>query len=207
MKTTNGAIQRELRREAERRNEKLDGGGLWRAIDLLITLLGVVVFALAVRGVLFAPVRVDGTSMIDTLLHNDYLFVEKLTYTVSTPRIGDVVICYYPDEYYTASGKSYNTRVKRVVATAGDTVQTIDGLLYVNGTPLTENYLAPFAYGRTTGIESPIMIAENEIYVLGDNRPNSNDSRNTLVGPIPMARVVGKVHFVLFPFDRIRGVA
>lgn len=206
MKPTNGANLTALRRIVERRNETLPGGGLWRAFDLLITLLGVVVFALAVRGVLAEPVRVDGTSMLDTLQHNDYLFVEKLSYLFSTPKIGDVVICYYPDEYYTANAKSYNTRVKRVVATPGDTVQTIDGLVYVNGKPLEEGYLAPFAYGRTNGIEKPITVGENEVYVLGDNRVNSNDSRNVLVGAIPMERIVGKVHFVLFPFSHFHGV-
>ena len=121
--------------------------------------------------------------MLDTLFDGDYMFVEKLTYAVSEPKAGDIVICYYPDSYYEARNKGYYTRVKRVVAVAGDTVQIKDGVVYVNGKLLDEPYLSPDR-SVTDGADTPVTIGEGEVYVLGDNRPNSNDSRNALVGPI-----------------------
>ena len=133
MRNANGAEIRKMRALAEKRNERLDGGGFWRTLDLALTLFAVVVFALAVRGAIIEPVRVEGSSMFDTLENGDYMFVEKLTYAFSAPQKGDIVICYYPDEYYETFQKAYRTRVKRVVAVAGDTVQTVDGALYVNG--------------------------------------------------------------------------
>ncbi len=208
MKNQNGAdeaMRHKMLRIAEKRNERLEGGLPWRLLDLFLTLAAVAVFALALRGGILEPVRVDGTSMLDTLHHNDYMFVEKLTYAVSKPKAGDIVICYYPDEYYEVKDLAYRTRVKRVVATAGDTVQTIDGALYVNGKAVSEPYLS-LTRQRTTGIETPITLGEDEIFVLGDNRPGSNDSRNALVGPIPLCRVVGKAHFVIFPPSRWHGV-
>lgn len=194
-----------MRRIVEIRNERLEGGRAWRWFDTLMTVLAVVVFALAARGVLIEPVRVEGNSMQDTLQSNDYMFVEKLSYALSLPQRGDIVICYYPDAYYEQQNKEYYTRVKRVVAVEGDTVQSQNGVLYVNGTAVDEPYLSADK-SKTTGIENPITIQKGEVFVLGDNRTNSNDSRNALVGPIQLEKIIGKPHFVLFPFSHIHGV-
>ncbi len=204
MKKPNGAELFRMRRIAERRNDKLHGIEAWGAFDLLLTILAVIVFALAIRAVLIEPVRVEGESMLDTLQNGDYLFVEKLTYAVNEPKAGDIVICYYPDSYYALRNKDYHSRVKRVVAVAGDTVETKNGMLYVNGETVKEPYLSENR-SETSGIETPITVADGEVYVLGDNRGNSNDSRNALVGPIPLERIAGKAHFVLFPFDHLHG--
>ena len=162
-------------------------------------------FVLAIRAVVLEPVRVDGSSMLDTLQNNDYLFVEKLTYAFTQPKVGDVVICYYPDDYYAARGVAYNTRVKRVVAVAGDIVEAYDGKLYVNGAAVSEPFLsADRAY--TDRIDQPVTVGEGEVFVLGDNRVSSNDSRNPLVGAIPISKITGKAHFIVFPFNRWHGV-
>ncbi|MDO4852286.1 MAG: signal peptidase I [Clostridia bacterium] len=142
MKKPYGAELFRMRRIAERRNDKLHGAEVWGAFDLLLTMLAVVVFALAIRAVLVEPVRVEGESMLDTLQNGDYLFVEKLTYAVNEPKAGDIVICYYPDAYYQFRNKDYHSRVKRVVAVAGDTVETKNGALYVNGEMVDEPYLS-----------------------------------------------------------------
>ncbi len=204
MRDDNGA-RKNMQRIAAQRNEQLKGGERWRALDMLLTVAAVLVFALAIRGAILEPVRVDGGSMLDTLQNGDYMFVEKLSYLTESPKVGDVIICYYPDEYYERQNKTYRSRVKRVVAVAGDTVQSIDGMLYVNGEAVDEPFLSPDR-AKTTGIESPVTVGENEVYVLGDNRINSNDSRNPLVGPIPLERICGKAHFVLFPFSHLHGV-
>ena len=194
-----------LQKIASHRNERLKSGKLWRRLDFFVSLLAVVTVALLLRSVVAEPARVRGGSMQNTLHASDFLFVEKLTYVLHPPKTGDVVICYYPDEYYRMSNLAYQTRVKRVVAVAGDTVQTLDGRLYVNGRAVEEPYLTE-SLARTVGIEQPITIAPGEVFVLGDNRGNSNDSRHALVGAIPLERIVGKAHFILFPFSHIRKV-
>lgn len=205
MRNPDRAIRKRMQSIASRRNESLKEGKRWRVIDTVISFVAVVVFVLAIRATVLEPVRVDGSSMLDTMQHNNYLFVEKLSYAFGTPKAGDIIICYYPDAYYTADGqnKAYRTRVKRVVAVAGDTVETRDGVLYVNGVAMEEPYLSE-ERGRTTGIETPITIPEGTVYVLGDNRVNSNDSRKSLVGPIPLEKIVGKAHFVLFPLTELK---
>ena len=197
--------RKRMQRLVEERNDRLNGGRLWRVVDLVINLVAIFVFVFAIRATVLEPVRVDGESMLDTLQNNDYLFVEKVTYALSSPQVGDIVICYYPDEYYEVSNKAYRTRVKRVVAVAGDTVETKDGVLYVNGEPVNEPYLSA-SRSKTERITTPVTVGEGEVYVLGDNRVNSNDSRNSMVGPIPLERIIGKAHFVLLPFSHWRTV-
>lgn len=205
MTETNGASLKQMQKIASDRNDRLEGGFAWRMLDLLISFAAIIIFVFAIRATVFEPVRVDGSSMLETLQHNDYLFVEKLSYAFTAPQKGDIVICYYPDEYYASRGVDYKTRVKRVVATEGDTVEARDGKLYVNGLAADEPYLDS-ARARTERIDTPVTIGKGEVYVLGDNRISSNDSRNELVGPIPIARIVGKAHFVVFPFDHWHGV-
>lgn len=195
----------EMRKIVERRNDSLKGGMLWRVFDTVITLIAVVIFALAARAVIAEPVRVSGESMLDTLQDGDYLFVEKLSYTFSSPKRGDVVICYYPDPYYETQNKDYYTRVKRVVAVAGDTVETRDGRLYVNGEVVEEPYLTE-KRSATAGIETPVTVQKGTVFVLGDNRVNSRDSRDSRIGAIPLEQIVGKPHFVLFPLSHFHGV-
>lgn len=196
---------KEMRRITERRNDSLKGGAPWRIFDTVITLIAVVVFALAARAVLAEPVRVSGESMLDNLQDGDYLFVEKLSYAFSSPKRGDIVICYYPDSYYTSQNKEYYTRVKRVVAVAGDTVETRDGRLYVNGEAVEEPYLTE-SRSTTAGIETPVTVQDGTVFVLGDNRVNSRDSRDSRIGAIPLERIIGKPHFVLFPLSHFHGV-
>lgn len=190
-----------MQREADKRNESLEGGTAWRALDFLLYLVLIVLIMFSVRTVLIDPVRVDGRSMLDTLVDGEVMLVDRTAYTFKTPARGDIVLCYYPDEYYESQELSYASRVKRVIAVAGDTIETLDGEVYVNGEKITEPYLTPERIGgqyirRQT-------IPEGCVYVLGDNRSVSRDSRYDTVGPIPLYRVVGKVRLVLYPFNNL----
>lgn len=191
-----------LRRQAEKRNENIDGGRPWRVLDFMVYLVAVMLAVFAIRAVIVDPVRVDGTSMLDTLIEGEIMGVDRLAYTFSTPKRGDVVICYYPDDYYTQVNKTYASRVKRIVAVAGDTIETSGGNLLVNGEAVKEPYLTDWRVGYQQ-IDRQ-TVPEGCVYVLGDNRSVSIDSRNPAVGPIPYERVIGKVRLVIYPFDRIR---
>jgi len=190
-----------LKREANKRNESIAGGGSWRALDFLIYLVFVALILISARAVLFDPVRVDGRSMLNTFRDDEIMLVDRTAYAFSGPKRGDVVICYYPDDYYVSRDVAYASRVKRVVAVAGDVIFTENGVLYVNGEPVDEPYVsAENAGGAEIGSrETPVTVSEGCVFVLGDNRRESADSRRGDVGEIPLCRVAGKVRLVVYP--------
>ena len=191
---------RDMQKEAEKRNEAMDGGVIWRALDFLLYLVLFILIVFALRSVVIDPVRVDGHSMLDTLADDEVMLVDRTAYLFRTPARGDIVLCYYPNAYYTEQGLAYATRVKRVIAVGGDTIETRDGEVYVNGERLTESYLSPERIGGQYIRYQ--TVPEGTVYVLGDNRAVSRDSRYDSVGPIPLHRVVGKARFVIYPFKK-----
>jgi len=167
-------------------------------ISWIVTLATAIVLALVIRTFIFEPIRVDGSSMADTLHNGEITFTFKTGYLFNDPQRQDVVICRYPNrkEYF----------VKRVMGVPGDTIAILGTTVYINGQPVEEPYLTA-ERNRYDHTMLPITLGENEYFVMGDNRDNSNDSRNlTKVGPITRDMIVGHVACVLFPFDAIRGV-
>ncbi|NCB29913.1 MAG: signal peptidase I [Clostridia bacterium] len=164
-------------------------------LDFFLWLAVFVALALAVRMFVFEPVVVDGDSMYPTLLHREQMFVEKVSYLIKPPRRGDIIICRYP--YYRENC------VKRVVGLAGETVSVSDGVVYINGKALQESaYWSDVIWMDT----EPITVPEKSVFVMGDNRNHSTDSRDATVGPIPYCQVIGKVHSVIWPLADIRSV-
>ena len=156
----------------------------------LVRLLGIIVI---VSMLLFRVVIVSGPSMYNTLLDGDYLLVlSNLFY--HEPEHGDVIII---SKEAFDNGKPI---VKRVIATEGQTVD-IDfdaGIVYVDGNALDE----PYTHTDTNlqeGISFPLVVEENCIFVLGDNRNSSKDSRNPEIGQIDKREVLGKVCFLFLP--------
>lgn len=165
-------------------------------LSFFIYVVLVVVFALALRLFLFEPIRVDGESMINTLHNDEQMFVEKMSYWFRAPKRGEIVIVYYPDHTVSC--------VKRVIGLPGETVAVQDGAVYVNGKQLDESmYWNDYIFGDM----APVTIPENSIFVMGDNRNFSSDSRDLLfVGPIPFNRIVGRATSVIWPFDAHRAL-
>lgn len=163
-------------------------------ISFLLYVVMVVVFALSLRLFVFEPIRVDGESMIDTLLNNEQMFVEKFSYWFRAPKRGEIVIVYYPDHTISC--------VKRVIALPGETVAVLDGAVYINGAPLDEStYWHDYIFSDM----APVEVPEGSIFVMGDNRNFSSDSRDLVhVGPIPFERVVGRAAAVVWPFSACR---
>lgn len=148
-----------------------------------------VVAALAVLiSLLFLPVlRVTGSSMSPTL-QNDELVVCRKTGSFEQ---GDVVAFYYNNKIL----------IKRVIAVAGDVVNIeSDGTVYVNGVKINEPYLESKAFGECD-IEMPYQVPDERIFVMGDNRETSIDSRSSVIGCIADESVVGKVSFRIWPLD------
>ena len=149
----------------------------------------VVVAAVAVLiAVLLLPIlRIYGRSMSGTLDSGDIVL------SIKTPRLetGDVVAFYYNN----------NILVKRVIANPGDWVDIDnDGNVYVNNVKVEEPYLEEKAYGETN-IELPYQVPEGKIFVMGDNRAVSIDSRNSSIGCIAEEQLVGKIVFRVWPLS------
>ena len=181
---------RYLRDHAEDQYENMRGSRSFRNVEFLLYIVAVVLVALTIRSFIAEPIRVDGDSMVPTLVHNEDMFVEKMSYWFSDPLRGDIVICFYPG--YTESC------VKRVIGLAGETVSVVDGAIYINGKQLDES---AYWNGEIIGDMEPVTVGQREVFVVGDNRNGSKDSRNPSVGCIPYAKLVGRVVAVVYPFD------
>jgi signal peptidase I len=162
--------------------------------DFIIYLLTLMAVAICIRTFIFEPVQCIGISMYPTLVGGEGMFTEKLTYTVSAPQRDDIIICRYP--YHTEKC------VKRVIAVPGDRISISDGAIYLNGEKLDES-----AYwdGYIEDSDMPeVTVPERSLFVVGDNRNHSGDSRH--VGFIPYCQVKGKVRAVMTPFSQARWI-
>ena len=151
----------------------------------------IVVAAVAVLvAMLFLPVlRIYGHSMNNTLESGELVVSVK----GASFETGDVVAFYYNN----------NVLVKRVIANSGDWVDIdLDGNVYVNQQLLDEPYIAEKSYGDTN-IDFPYQVPEDRIFVLGDNRAVSVDSRNSSIGCVSSEQIVGKIVFRIWPLNRI----
>ena len=155
----------------------------------IFMLIVVAAFAVLVA-VLFLPIlRIYGKSMRGTLDRGDVVVSVRSSHF----ETGDIVAFYYNN----------NILVKRVIAEAGDWVDMKDdGTVYVNQTKLKEPYLKHKAYGQTN-IKFPYQVPEDRIFVMGDNREVSIDSRNTSIGTVSDEQIVGKLVFKIWPLSEI----
>lgn len=179
-----------LRAQSENRYEKMKGTRFYRNVDFLLYILLVVLVALGIRTFLFEPIRVDGDSMIPTLTNDEHMFMERISYWFEQPQRGQIIICFYPG--YTESC------VKRVIGLPGETVEVKNGAVYINDQRLNEE---SYWNGEIFGDTPRVTVGEREVFVMGDNRNGSKDSRNPSVGCIPYLRVEGRVRAVIWPFE------
>lgn len=177
------------------------------------TILAAVLIATAVRAFIAEPIRVDGTSMTNTLKDGEIVLATKWDYLFGEPQRNDIVICRYPGRMNERGASqinisaalsldTYTLFVKRLVALPGDTVEITGGHLYVND-ELVED---PEFMGSVPSDYAKRKLGADEYFVMGDNRYSSHDSRASDVGPISRNAIMGKVKSVLLPFNQMRGV-
>lgn len=182
---------RDAREELHKKDEPYRRAANSDFIIYLLTLMAVAIF---IRTFIFEPVQCIGISMYPTLVGGEGMFTEKLTYTVSAPQRDDIIICRYP--YHTEKC------VKRVIAVPGDRISISDGAIYLNGERLDES---AYWSGYIENSEMPeVTVPERSLFVVGDNRNHSGDSRH--VGFIPYCQVKGKVRAVMTPFSHARWI-
>ncbi len=151
------------------------------------TLAAALVIALVIRSFVFTFIAVKGKSMQETLQNGDRLYVSILTARIEGYERGDVVICRYPGR------RDYC--VKRVIGVPGDVVSAQNGLIFLNGEPLREDYVSPIHAAHYDYPET--ALAEGEYFLLGDNRAVSHDSHSIDVGPV--TDIVGKARAIIWP--------
>ncbi len=162
-------------------------------MDFLETIVVAMSIFVVIYLFLVQPHEVKGSSMEPNFHNNDYILTDKISYKFSYPKRGDVIIFKSPKN----PEVDY---IKRVIALPGETVKVLQGYVYVNDNKLPEVYLAdqtslfPGSY-LTEG--SNITVGEDQLFVLGDNRPHSSDSRE--FGPIDKKLIIGKAFVRYWP--------
>lgn len=179
--------------------------------------------ALLIKSFLVQAFYIPSASMEPTLMVGDRVLVEKVSGYLGDPERGDVVVferevgafgmVEEPDEPFwtdimdgirslfgfpTSGSQDF---IKRVIAIEGDTIRASGGVVYLNGSPLDEPYLPE---GTETSDFTPLKIGKDEIFVMGDNRANSDDSRS--IGAIPESSVVGRAILLIWPPADVGGV-
>ena len=184
------AAQEERRQRREKRYETFTV--LHDLVYILAVVTIVFVFFFRLNGV-------DGSSMFPTFVNHDYLVLES-NFLYRNVERGDIVVLEPPEEAGFAG-----PLVKRVVATGGDTVD-IDfdlGIVYINGEAIEEDYIFEPTYRSYReigmGLEYPVTVPEGSVFVMGDNRNHSNDSRYAPLGCVEQSRILGRVLLVLIP--------
>ncbi len=154
--------------------------------EIAETVIPAVLIALVIQLFLAQATRVYGQSMEPNLHTNQRLVVEKLSYRFHAPRRGDIVVLRLPNQ-------GNELLIKRVIGLPGETVEIRQGVVYINGKPLDEPYVTYRSYETL----APRVIPPLNVFVLGDNRSASNDSR--VFGPVHRDNIVGRAWFSYWP--------
>ncbi len=185
----------------------------------LQAILLAVVIALLIRGFVFEPVYVDGESMENTLSTSQRLIVYKLGYYFNTPQKGDIVVLQYQEGITSRipvikdfpifkkaiTSLSEVDYIKRVIAVPGDTLDiNDDGYVYINGIKIDEPYVKTQGQTYASSAELPETVPPGYVFVMGDNRQNSRDSRQ--IGLIGYDRIKGKAIIRVWPISEIGSI-
>lgn len=188
----------------------------WKSevFSFLYTLVIFLGIAFAIRVCLIEPFKIPSGSMIPTLRIGDHILVSKLSYGLrlpyvvdsaymwDTPKRGDVVVFTRPDETTTPhEDESEINLIKRVVGLPGDTVETRDGRVKINGEPLDEPYARWDGLDTDPGDFGPEVIPDGKVFLLGDNRYHSRDGRYWEYHFLDIKRIKGRALFVYFSTD------
>ncbi len=157
-------------------------------VDIFQTVFISVILFLGIN-LITARIRIESVSMENTLHPGNAVLVNRLAYRFGLPDRGDIVVFDPPFE----SPEPY---IKRVIALPGEEVSIRDGIVYVNNQPIQEPYIRERPTVRGTWI-----VPEGSIFVMGDNRNNSSDSRNW--GPVPLDNIIGQALFIYWPPDEM----
>jgi signal peptidase I len=167
---------------------------LWESQkENIITVLIALVLAIVIRGFIAESRYIPSPSMVPTLYPGDRIVVEKISYRFRAPQRGDVVVFKPPARLQAAGYPVDQAFIKRVIATAGQVVRVHQGKVFVDQQPLTEPYIAEAPNYEMSAVQVP----EGMLFVMGDNRNNSNDSH--VWGFLPQENAIGRANVRFWP--------
>jgi signal peptidase I len=165
-------------------------------VEWVLVLVAAAAAALLIRTTVVQVFFIPSESMANTLEVSDKVVVDKLSHRINGVHRGDIVVFHKPNNLQSATIKDL---VKRVIAVEGDTVEAINGQVYVNDTAINEPYLV--TQNSTTNLPK-MTIGANQMFMMGDNRERSSDSR--VFGPIDESSVIGHARMVIFRQGRFK---
>ena len=171
---TGTGVRRARRRQSSRRN----------AVEWAIVIVGAVLVAVVLRWLVVQAFYIPSASMEPTLEIGDRVLVNKLAYRFGEPNRGDIVVFERPEN---SSAGVVDDLIKRVIGLPGETIEAHDGVVTINGAPLDEPWLPE---GTFTPDFAPVEVPDDHVFVLGDNRPNSEASNR--FGPVDDDLIVGR---------------
>ncbi|MEW5858208.1 MAG: signal peptidase I [Cyanobacteriota bacterium] len=174
------------------------GSKFWRQTRENLQIIAIALaLALFIRAFVAEPRFIPSDSMLPTLEVGDRLVVEKISYHFRSPTTGEIVVFDPPQQLQIQGYAKDQAFIKRIIGTPGQIIQVHNGKVYRNNTPLQEDYIAePPAYEMEA-----VRVPENYLFVMGDNRNNSNDSH--VWGFLPQENVIGHACFRFWPFNRL----
>ncbi|MBQ3562836.1 MAG: signal peptidase I [Clostridia bacterium] len=193
-----------LQEEPENQQKKSVILSVFEWLDVVVASVVVVVLLFTF---VFRMVRIDGDSMNNTLIDGERVVITDMFYT---PKRGDIVVISRNTENSSVIGSYKEPIIKRVIATEGDIVD-IDfnsGIVYVNNEPLNEPYIKEPTYSRGD-VVFPLVVKENCVFVLGDNRNDSKDSRSSEIGDngqVDVKYILGRAVLRVFPLSKFGGM-
>jgi signal peptidase I len=192
-------------------------------LELVLIIAAALGLALAIQAFIIKPYRIPSGSMLPTLRINQRILVDRIGTHFFTPKLGDIVVfhppqdtgaCADPSQGQTAAGPDGSsacdvpqasdgsvTFVKRVVGLPGDRISIRNGHVIRNGIPEKDSYIVPCAGSGECNFPQTITVPRGDYYMMGDNRPDSDDSR--FWGPVRKGWIIGKAFFTYWPPDRV----
>ena len=164
-------------------------------VEWIVSIAAAIVLSLFIRQFVFTAAVVSGPSMEPTLQDGDRVIVNRIAIRVNSPTYGDIVAFPYP-------ANPEDKHIKRVIGVPGDTVNAYNHLIFINGEMFVDDY-SPDGVFLTGDMNLPVVVGEDEFFVLGDNRSNSKDSRFASVGLIQRDDIIGSAWFRFIPIDGI----
>jgi signal peptidase I len=182
--------------EGKRRRHKKDSPAR-SILEWILVIGGALAVALLVKTFLLQAFYIPSESMVHTLEVGDRVLVNKLSYDLHDVNRGDIIVFEKPP----GEGGDIEDLIKRVVGLPGETIEGRDGQVFIDGEPLDEPYLDA---GVVTSDFGPVEVPEGQVFMMGDNRPNSRDSR--FFGPIDQETIVGRAFLRVWPIGSFGGL-
>jgi signal peptidase I len=176
---------------------------IWHNLRENISLVAVaLILAFLIRTLIAEPRYIPSESMVPTLEVGDRLVVEKVSYRLHSPHFGDIVVFNPPPKLQERGYPKDQAFIKRIIGQPGDNINVENNKVYINGKQLEENYTKDnYIIFRPEQLYNQAQVPENQFFVMGDNRNDSNDSRYW--GFLPTENIIGRAVFRFFPFNRV----